>query len=132
MPTKKEKTSQPIQTILLIEDDKFLSSMYQTKLEIEGYNILRASDGETGFKLAKQHKPDLILLDIVLPNLSGFEVMEQLSQNSDLSKIPVIFLTNLSQKEDTKKGLKLGAKSYLIKAHYMPSEIMSEIKKFLK
>ena len=126
--TKQNKNT----TILLIEDDDFLASMYETKLELEGYKVLVAYDGDKGLAMIKKHLPDLILLDIVLPKLDGFGVLKEIKKSKELQSIPVILLTNLSQKEDIKKGLDLKADDYLIKAHYMPSEVISKIKKQLK
>ncbi|MBU4360710.1 response regulator [Patescibacteria group bacterium] len=127
-----KKSKQPKNTtILLIEDDDFLASMYQTKLEIEGYKVLMANDGEKGLAMIKKHIPDLVLLDIVLPKLDGFGVLKEVKKSKVLSSIPVILLTNLSQKEDVQKGFDLKADDYLIKAHYMPSEVITKIKKTL-
>ncbi len=126
---KQDKTKKP--TILLIEDDSFLAQMYQTKLTLENYQVLVAGDGEKGLEMIRKHKPDLILLDIILPKLNGFDLMKQIRRNKILAPIPVILLTNLSQKEDVEKGLALGARDYLIKAHYMPSEVVAKIKKIL-
>ncbi|MBU1165202.1 response regulator [Patescibacteria group bacterium] len=119
-------------TILLVEDDEFLAELYATKLNLEGYEVLVASDGEKGFKTASDKIPDLILLDIILPKMDGFEILKKLKANKKTKDIPVILLTNLSQKDEVKKGLDLGANDYLIKAHFMPSEVISKIKKVLK
>jgi DNA-binding response OmpR family regulator len=126
---KKEKN---IASILLVEDDTFLSSMYKTKLEIEGYQVYAALNGESGLKMAQEKKPNLILLDIILPKMNGFEVLEKIKSDKNLKHIPVIMLTNLGQKEDIKKSFKLGANEYLIKAHFLPSEVIEKVKKFLK
>ncbi len=125
MPKKKIK-------ILLVEDDTFLIEMYNTKFELEGFSVTTASDGEEGVKLAKKDDPDIILLDILLPKLDGFGVLEQLKATKKTKDIPVILLTNLGQKEDVKRGLDLGAKDYLIKAHFMPSEVVAKIREILK
>ena len=117
--------------ILLIEDDVFLSNIYSKKFESEGFEMLIALDGEKGLKLALSKEPDLILLDLLLPGLNGFEVLKALRKDERAKKIPVILLTNLSQKEDIEKGLALKADDYLIKTHFMPSEIVEKIKKFL-
>lgn len=131
MPKQKDDNLDKSATILLVEDDAFLSSMYQTKLELEGYKVWVAKDGERGLQMIRKYEPDLILLDIILPKLNGFDLMKQLKRNTKLSQIPIILLTNLSQKEDVQTGLDLGAKDYLIKAHYMPSEVLEKIKKVL-
>ncbi|HOZ56488.1 MAG: Alkaline phosphatase synthesis transcriptional regulatory protein PhoP [Parcubacteria group bacterium ADurb.Bin316] len=126
MSTKDEKTK-----ILLVEDDPFLSSMYSTKFEIENFFVLSAEDGERGLKLALTEKPDIILLDILMPKMNGFEVLEKLKADEKTKSIPVILLTNLNQKDEIEKGLSLGANDYLIKAHFMPSEVVDKIKKVM-
>jgi len=116
-----------IKKILLVEDDVFLAGMYVTKLGMEGYEVKMADDGEKGLKLAKSENPQLILLDIILPKMSGFDVLKDLKEDKSTKDIPVILLTNLGQREDVQKGLDLGAKDYLIKAHFMPSEVVKKI-----
>ncbi|HMB65605.1 MAG TPA: response regulator [Patescibacteria group bacterium] len=118
--------------ILLVEDDSFLLSMYSTKFELENFDVTIAEDGEKGWKLAQKEDPDVILLDIKLPKMDGFEVLKKIKGNKETSNIPVILLTNLSQKEDRDKGLDLGADDYLVKAHFMPSEVVGKIKKLLQ
>jgi len=118
--------------ILLVEDDPFLSDIYSTKLENAGFDLDVAYDGEDVFKKINERCPELILLDIVLPKMDGFEVLKKLKSDSKFQKIPVILLTNLGQKEDINKGLELGAEDYLIKANFIPSEIVDKIKSFLK
>ena len=115
-------------SILLVEDDEFLAELYATKLNLEGFEVSLAVDGEKGVKMAKEVKPHLIFLDIILPKMDGFEVLKTIKQDKDLKNIPVILLTNLSQKDEVKKGLDLGANDYLIKAHFMPSEVVKKIK----
>ena len=117
--------------VLLIEDDDFLSKMYATKLEMEGYHPLIALDGERGLKRALKDKPDLVILDILLPKLDGLEVLRRIKADKRTKQIPVILLTNLSQKEDIQTALNLGASDYLIKAYFMPSEVIEKIKKYI-
>jgi len=117
--------------ILLIEDDPFLLSMYATKFELEGFEIISADDGEKALKAASKEKPDIILLDVLLPKMDGFEVLKELKKNEETKAVPVILLTNLSQRDDVEKGLALGAVDYLIKAHFMPTEVVEKIKKTL-
>lgn len=117
--------------ILLVEDDSFLISMYTVKFELENFEVVAAEDGEKGLSLAAEEKPDIILLDILLPKMNGFEVLKELKNNKETNQIPVILLTNLSQKNEIEQGLALGAQDYLIKAHFMPSEVMDKIKKVL-
>ena len=117
--------------ILLVEDDLFLLGMYATKFEMENFKVITAEDGEKAVRLASKEAPDIILLDIILPKVNGFEVLRQLKVNRLTAGIPVILLTNLSQKDEIDQGLKMGAKDYLIKAHFMPSEVVEKIKKVL-
>lgn len=117
--------------ILIVEDDEFLANIYQTKFEIEGFKVFVAGDGEQGLKMAGSKTPEIILLDVLLPKLDGFAVLEQLKKDSATKDIPVILLTNLGQKEDVQKGLKMGAVDYLIKAHFKPSETVDKVKKVL-
>ena len=118
--------------ILIIEDDKFLRELISQKLEIEGYEISEAVDGEKGIKQVEEEKPDLVLLDLILPGIDGFEVLTKMKEDSALSQIPVIILSNLGQKDDVERGLKIGANDYLIKAHFTPGEIINKVKNILK
>ena len=117
--------------ILLIEDDKFLRKVIVRKLIADGYEVIEAIDGEKGIVAAREQKPDLILLDLVLPEIDGFEVLAMLKKDKDTFEIPVIVLSNLGEKENVEKGLKLGAADYLIKARLEPSEIAERIQKVL-
>lgn len=118
--------------ILIIEDDKFLRELIVKKLVKEGYKTSEAIDGEEGIKKIKEEKPGLILLDLILPGIDGFEVLAKMKADTNLASIPVIILSNLGQKEDVEKGLKMGATDYLIKAHFTPGEIIDKIKVALK
>jgi len=118
--------------ILIVEDDKFLRELIAQKLKKEGYLISESVDGEEGIKKIKSDKPDLVLLDLILPSIDGFEVLTKAKEDSSISSIPVIILSNLGQKEDVERGLKLGAVDYLIKAHFTPGEIIEKIKSALK
>lgn len=117
--------------ILLVEDDTFISGMYQTKLSMLGYVVRVALDGEAGWTELQKEKPDLVLLDIVLPKKDGFEILSDIRANETLKNVPVILLTNLGQKPDVQKGLELGADDYIIKAHFTPSEVVEKIEKML-
>lgn len=119
--------------IYLIEDDSFISGMYQTKLRNAGYEVEVASDGEMAWnRLQQDPQPDLVLLDVVLPKKDGFEILEDLRKNDKTKSLAVILLTNLGQKPDVERGIKLGADDYIIKAHYTPSEVMEKIEKVLQ
>lgn len=117
--------------ILLVEDDTFISGMYQTKLSMLGYSVRVASDGEAGWAELQKEKPDLVLLDIVLPKKDGFEILGDIRANAGMKSLPVILLTNLGQKPDVQKGLELGADDYIIKAHFTPTEVVEKIEKML-
>jgi DNA-binding response OmpR family regulator len=123
----KDKTS-----VLIIEDDSYISDMYRIKLESENFEVAIASDGIVGIKILKKQKSDIILLDIVMPKIDGFNVLKMIKEDSELKKIPVVLLTNLSQKENVERGFKLGADGYIIKAHFTPSEVVEKIKEILK
>ncbi len=117
--------------ILLVEDDTFLANIYKTKFEMEGFKVTHADNGESGYQGAGKYKPDIILLDILLPKMDGFAVLKKLKEDDAVKDIPVILLTNLGQKDDVEKGLELGAVDYLIKAHFKPSETVSKVNKIL-
>jgi DNA-binding response OmpR family regulator len=119
-------------TVLLVEDDRFLAGMYVAKLSLEGFRVVLATDGVEGWQSARESKPDLILLDIVLPKMSGFELLERVRKHAGLAATPVILLTNLGQRDDVRRGLTLGADDYLIKAHFLPSEVIDKVKHYLK
>lgn len=116
-------------TILIVEDDTILRDLISQKLRKENdYEIVEAVDGEEGLKKAKEVKPDIILLDLILPGIDGFGVLEQIKKDPEIAKIPVVILSNLGQKEEIEKGMKLGATDFLIKAHFTLSEIVKKIK----
>ena len=118
--------------IILVEDDKFLSEMYVVKLTESGFEVDVAADGEEGLNKIKEQKPDLVLLDIVLPKMDGFEVLRNIKNEPGLKNVSVIALTNLGQKEEVEKGLKLGADDYIIKAHFTPTEVVAKARKVLE
>jgi DNA-binding response OmpR family regulator len=118
--------------ILIIEDDSYISDMYRIKLESENFEVAIASDGIAGIKILKKQKLDMILLDIVMPKVDGFNVLKTIKDDPEFKEIPVVLLTNLSQKENVERGFKLGADGYIIKAHFTPSEVVEKIKEILK
>ena len=117
--------------ILLIEDDKFLRELLVRKLETVGFKISTAVDGNEALKKVKEELPELVLLDLVLPGVDGFDILKEIKEDSATSKIPVIILSNLGQREEVERGLKLGADDYLIKAHFTPDEIITKITNLL-
>ncbi|MDP1629009.1 MAG: response regulator, partial [bacterium] len=117
--------------IFLVEDDQFLGGLMSNKLEKEGFSVVRVLDGEEAVKKIFEDRPDLVLLDIILPGMDGFEVLKRLREDPQTAKIPVIMLTNLGAKEDIERGFKLGAQDYMVKAHFTPGEIVAKIKSVL-
>lgn len=117
-------------TILLVEDDPFLVKMYKEKFEIEGFNVLVAEDGVEGLKLATQGNIDIIILDILIPKLSGIDLLTRLKNNPKAVNVPILVLTNLTQKEEEVKLLP-GVKEYLVKSDYTPSQVVEKIRMYL-
>lgn len=118
--------------ILLVEDDQMIIEMYKLKLEEAGYEVLVTEKGSEAIEIAKKDQPKLILLDIILPEIDGFAILQSIKSESETKAIPVILLTNLSQESDQQKGTQLGADGYFVKAQHTPSDILTEIKKLLK
>jgi Response regulators consisting of a CheY-like receiver domain and a winged-helix DNA-binding domain len=127
-----QSTKNMAKKILIVEDDKFLRELIVKKLSNEGYDAIEAVDGEQGIQKIKDSKPDLVLLDLILPGIDGFEVLSQKKEDPFIVAIPVIVLSNLGQKEDVDKGLSLGATDYLIKAHFTPGEIIEKVRNIIK
>ncbi len=119
-------------TILLVEDDAMISSIYKAKFEADGFKVLIAPDGASGLASAKKDKPDIIMLDVILPGLDGFSVLEEVKKDKITKDIPVVMLTNLGTEEDKTKGQKMGAMDYLIKASLTPAQVSDRIEEILK
>ena len=117
--------------ILLVEDDLFLIRAYQIKLENEGFELIIAKDATEGMEKVRNVHPDLVLLDIMLPRGSGFEILEVVKKDEALQHIPVIILSNLGQQQDIERGLTLGAATYLIKTDVKLEDVVKTIKKYL-
>jgi DNA-binding response OmpR family regulator len=119
--------------ILIIEDDSFVMDIYKTKLTQEGFDVDTADNGMEALKKIEKEKvrPDLMLLDIVMPYVDGLEVLKKVRSISEMKTVPIIMLTNLSQKEEVDEGMALGANDYLIKSHFTPSEVLEKINKYL-
>lgn len=114
--------------ILFIEDESALQKTFNDLLEQEGYKVISAFNGSSGLEIAQKELPDLILLDLILPKMDGFEVLKELKRNERTKDIPVIVLTNLESIEDIDKAIQLGAKTYLVKAQYSLEEVVEKIK----
>ncbi len=121
-----------MKTILFIEDESSLQRTFGEFLRKANYDIISALDGEVGLKLAKEKKPDLILLDLVLPKINGFDVLKNLKEDGETKNIPVIVLTNLEGIEDVNKAIELGATTYLVKVKYSQEEVVKKIEKVLR
>lgn len=117
--------------ILLVEDEKSIADMYKMKFEREGWEVVYIDNGDGVLKTVVEKKPDIVLLDIILPKADGFSVLKELKENSQTKKVPIVMLTNLGQEEDIKKGKDLGADGYLVKANLTPAQVVEEIKKIL-
>ena len=117
--------------ILIIEDDKDLISLIEYNLKLEGFIVLKSNNGEDGLILAKEEKPDLILLDWMLPILSGIEVLQSIKQNKDTKYIPIIFITAKGEESDRIRGLDTGADDYIVKP-FSPKELVARIKANLR
>ena len=113
--------------ILLVEDDPLLIDVYSTKLKQSGFEVFVVQSGGKALAVIEEQKPDLVLLDIVLPHIDGWDILYNLRASEKLRGTKIVILSNLGQKEEIAKGLALGAAKYLIKAHYTPSEIVQEI-----
>jgi DNA-binding response OmpR family regulator len=115
--------------ILLVEDEEILINVLEKKLTKAGYDVLVARDGEEGLRIIKESWPDLILLDVALPRMDGFEVMEEMNKNMALKRIPVIIISNSGQPVELDRALRLGAKDWLIKTEFDPQEVVNKVMK---
>jgi DNA-binding response OmpR family regulator len=118
--------------ILIIEDEKILAEMYREKFIKAGFNVFLAFDAKEGFKITKRERPDLILLDILLPKEDGISYLKWLKNEAKISSIPVIAFSNYDDPKTKKEALELGVKDYIIKANYTPEELVKKIKDYLK
>jgi len=118
--------------VLIVEDDEMICTMYKTKFEADGFTCSTSNTGGDALEIAKKEKPDIIMLDVILPQLDGFSVLKDLKEDEATKNIPVIMLTNLGTDEDKAKGEKLGAIDYLVKASLTPAEISAKITEYLK
>lgn len=114
--------------ILVVDDDLTLREMYEERLKAEGFDIIQASNGEEAIQMAKQNMPNVIMLDIMMPKLNGFDVLKTLKADPQTQNIPVIVLTALIQDVDKLQGKKLGAADYVVKSETMPGEVIAKVK----
>lgn len=118
--------------VLIVEDDRFLANAYKVGFEGEEFDVSIAYDGEEALKSVREFAPDIILLDIMIPKIDGFEVLKKLKADKDYKKIPIIIASNLGQKKDIDRGLELGAEDYIIKSESSIIEILEKIRMQLK
>jgi DNA-binding response OmpR family regulator len=117
--------------ILLVEDDDSLASVYTTRLQAEGFDIRRVADGEEALASARTYKPDLVLLDVMMPKVSGFDVLDILRNTPETANVKVIMLTALSQESDQERAKQLGADDYLVKSQVVISDVVDRIRQIL-
>jgi len=118
-------------TILLVEDEPLLANLLRQRLEREGFTVLLGRDGEEGLRILKESHPSLILLDIILPKVSGFEFMEKMRADPTIERVPIFIISNLGQEQDVKRGQELGASGYFVKAQISIEELVNQVKEFL-
>ena len=119
-------------SILIVEDEPLLSNLLKQRLEKEGYIVAQAQDGQEALEKIKEQTPNLILLDIILPKVSGFEFLEKVRENPQMEEMPVIVISNLGQESDIQKGQSLGAVGYFVKAHVSIEDLVGQVKQFLE
>jgi DNA-binding response OmpR family regulator len=117
--------------ISIIEDDVMISQMYSMKLVAAGFEVITYGNGMEGLEGVKENVPDLLLLDIMLPQTDGFSILRKLKEDPKTDKVPVIILTNLGTEEDQTKGKEFGAVDYIVKASFTPAEVLEKIEKYL-
>ena len=117
--------------VLIVEDDRYISKMYQLKLSLDGFDVQVADNGRAGIEKAKEFIPDIILTDILMPEMDGFDVISAVKSDESLRTIPILIMSNLGQEDHIKKGLELGAVGYIVKSQYTPSKVVEKIKETL-
>lgn len=122
----------PQQSVLFVEDDETLAKMYARQFDMEGIPYTHAKDGKTALGLLKMIRPNIILLDISLPDIDGFEVLKQIKSDQNINTIPVVIMSNFSRKEDIEWGKKLGAKKFVEKASLVPADIVDLVREEFK
>lgn len=118
-------------TVLIVEDQQGFRKIYQDVLSSDGYEVFSAEDGEAGWRMCKEKKPQLILLDLGLPKLDGFEVLHRLKEDAETKGIPVIIFSVMGEQKDVKRALEMGASDYAVKGFYTPRQVLSKIKNLI-
>ncbi|MCR4324318.1 MAG: response regulator [Candidatus Curtissbacteria bacterium] len=117
--------------VLLVEDDQFLQKMYQKKFQISGFEVEIAKDGEEGLSKMKALKPDIVLMDIMMPKLNGIDATAAAKSDETTRNIPIIILTNLSSTEDAQTAVKKGAVDFMVKSNFTPAQVVEKVKQVL-
>jgi CheY-like chemotaxis protein len=117
--------------ILITEDDPLMSRMYQKIFTFEGFEVIMAEDGQDGLDKIRSEKPTLVMLDVMMPNLNGFEVLDKLKADPETKAIPVVMLTNLSSQQDAENAMLKGAVKYIVKSEHDPKQVADIIKEIL-
>jgi len=118
--------------ILLIEDDSLIIKIYSTRLKADGFEVISADNGEDGIAIAQKEMPDFILLDVMMPKMDGFKVLETLRAKDELKSIPIVVYSNLAQESEIQKAIDLGATEFIVKANISPTELVNKIKSYVK
>lgn len=114
--------------VLLVDDDPLIIQTYQTEFELSDFEVFSAQDGQTGIKLAKELKPNVILLDILMPMISGLDVLKKLKEDPETCETPIFILTNIGQDQAVKEALDRGAKDFILKYRFTPAEVVAKVK----
>lgn len=116
--------------IMVVDDEPYIARVIKFKLEQEGYTVISANDGQSGLQKIKEEKPDLVLLDVMMPGLSGYEVCQKIKEDADLAGIPVVILTAKGQERDREQGLTMGASDYITKP-FSPNRLLELVKNMI-
>jgi DNA-binding response OmpR family regulator len=118
-------------TVLLVEDDTMLVDMYKMKFESEGWTVHTAGNGMEGLSALEKNIPDILLLDVIMPQMDGFSMLKKVKENDAWKNLPVVLLTNLGQDNDVKRGMELGANDYLVKANLTPQQVVDKVRELI-
>lgn len=119
-------------TILIVDDDSLISDMYSLKFKEAGFHVVTASDGKAALEIAAKEKPDAVLLDVILPHMDGFEILQEFKKRGILNETRAFMLSNVGGQDDVERGMRLGASDYIIKANFTPSQVVEKVKALLK
>lgn len=116
--------------ILIVEDDPLIVKIYTTRLKADGYDVLSAENGEEGIKIAEESFPDLIILDVMMPRVDGFAVLERLRKNPSFKDTPILMYSNLNNEEEIERAIKMGVTEFLVKANLSPTQMVLKMKQY--